>query len=96
MIKVSEKFGIEVDANSYITGKITINKKNEEKLTSCRYFQNIYNALQDIADRECKEQISDVTLLREALEIIAKTYKKYYNLLDDLKKEIEGVTKNEN
>lgn len=34
MIKVSEKFGIEVDANSYITGKITINKKNEEKLTS--------------------------------------------------------------
>jgi hypothetical protein len=85
MIKVTDKYGIEVDERNYIVGKICTNKEGEVYLTDKTYHDKITSAISKIAKRTAKEELScgDYSL-DEAVMKIARVYDRFSDMVEEL------------
>lgn len=92
MIKVTDKYGIEVSNNCYTTGKIVHNKKQDtDILINARYFTKIIQAISDITERVAKDKISKKDInLEEALKEIKTVYNNFSNKIEQLEKTLKN------
>ena len=92
MIKVTDKYGIEVSNNCYTTGKIIHNKKqNVDILINARYFAKMIQAISDIAERVAKDKISKKDIsLKESLKEIKTVYNDFSNKIEQLEKTLKS------
>ena len=86
MIKINDTYGIDVDSRCFITGKIGLDKKkNKPILLNPRYFTTMSAAINDIADREVKEQLSGVDCsLMDAIHIMETLYDAFSKKLNSI------------
>lgn len=95
MIKVIDKYAIEVGNHCYTTGKIFHDKKTDKDiLMNTGYHSFITGAISDIAERTARDRLYDKNLtLRQALEEIKSVYYEFSNKIDDLTNQLKGNLK---
>ena len=76
MIKINDRWGIEVDEMSYSPVKLGVSKKGEPTSSRIGYYQTLQSAIGRVAEEMSREELkaSDMSL-DEAVEVIKKCYR---------------------
>lgn len=92
MILVSNKYGISVDDYQYISGEIYYDKNEKACLRKTRYFTRLEKALEDIAERNIKDDLKEKDCsLYEAMDVVKTHYDHMSNVIDEFRKRLEIV-----
>lgn len=96
MILVSNKYGVSVNDHQYISGEIYYDKNEKACLRKTRYFTRLEKALEDIAERETKDDLKEKDCsLQAAIDTVRYHYSHMANLMESFRESLEIGPKEE-